>query len=270
VENVQSEAITSVHIGTNSYEMGSSVVEKTRADYQHGKYREFLKKMDQDYKEAKESNGLEGLIELRQETAKVNIHPEFISSYDTIQATKNEQLLEVAGHNDSLFAQKVRSAARSIETESPLLRSLHFKVPSSPDTNADERAVIDIDLEYYYKSIHLDSMAAAFDSVLDRKEKHMVLEMEKVDRLQKAASSFEDKELKQAIQDAALHLDERLTKNYDMRDLLALARGSIKPSSALEEKVASVVGNAQGQVAELHRQLLHSLDNPEPIPATVQ
>jgi hypothetical protein len=270
VENVQSEAVTSAQIGTNSYEMGSFIVEKTRADYQNGKYSEFLKKMDRDYKEAKESNGLEGLIELRQETAKVNIHPEFIRSYDIIQASKNEHLLEVVGSDDSSFAKKVRSAARSIAADSPLLRSLHFKVPSAPDVNEDERAVIDIDLEYYYKSIHLDSLSASSKSIVDRREKQIALEMEKMDRLLQAASSFEDRELEQAIENSALHLDARLAKNYDMRDLLALARGNIKSTSSLEEKVASIVGNAQGQIAELHRQLLNTLDNAEPIAETVQ
>jgi hypothetical protein len=254
----------------NSFEMGSLVVEKTRAGYEEGKYAEFLSEMDKDYNKAKVDNALEGLIELRKETGKVNIHPEFVRSQNSIQNLKNENLLKVVGSDESSFAQKVRSAASSLPADSQLLRSLHYKAPGSTDVNKDENAVIDIDLEYSYKSIHLDSLAASGNSIPDRKEKQMALEMERMDRLVKAAQSFEDKDLKQAIKEAASLLDQRLAKNYDMRDLLALAAGRVKPVSPLEEKAASIVGRAQDQIAELHRHLLNNLDSVEPIAEAVQ
>ena len=206
VENVQGETSASTQTMSNSYEVGSAIVEKVRIDSKNGKYIEFLKEMDKDYNEAKANQGLEGLIELRKEAGKANIHPEFARSYDTIQASKNEQLLNAVGNDNSAFAQKVRSAAASFSKDDQVLRSLNFKAPGTAETK-DENSVIDIDLEYYYKSIHLDSSG---DATADRKEKHIALELEKMDRLVQAAKSFEDKDLKKAIDRASSTFDQRL------------------------------------------------------------
>ena len=252
----------------NLFEMGSFVVEKTRADYQNGKYVEFLKAMDEDYKEAKANNGLAGLIEMRKESAKVSIHPEFIRSQTMIQDAKNKNLLAVAEKDESDFAQKMRSAAAATAPESQLLNSYHYKLPGT-GINADENTLIDIDLEYTYKAIHLDSLAAS-SSISDKREKQMVLEMERMDRLSQASKTFEDKELKKAIETSASHIDQRLTKKYDMKDLHDLSNGKVKPSTPLEEKAGAIVGSAQGQVAELHRHLLNNLDSKEPIAEAVQ
>lgn len=266
----QAEVVSTVQTRASSFEMGSSVVAKTRADYKAGKYSQFLKEMDNDHREAKANNGLEGLIELRKETGKVNIHPEFIRSFSLIQDSKNKNLLALVESDDSLFAQKVRSAAASIPEEKILLTSLHYKAPQAPDVTNDESAVIDLHLEYAYKAIHLDSLAASGTSIPDKREKHMALEMEKMDRLVNASQGFEDKELKQAIEQSASTFDQRLAKKYDMKDLHDLSTGRIKSASPLEERAASIVGNAQGQISELHRHLLNNLDSEEPIAETVQ
>ena len=266
---VQQTKIMTEQTASNSFEMGSFIVEKARADYNDGKYNEFLNKMDQDYLEAKANNGLEGLIELRKETAKVNIHPEFVRSQGMIQDAKNKNLLDVVENNDSAFAQKVRSAAASAPAESKLLNAYHYKAPDAEGLNADERTVVEIDLEYSYKALHLDTLAAS-DSIADKREKQMVLEMQRMDRLVKASETFQDKELKQAIAKSAVGIYQRLSKKYDMKDLHDLSNGKIKPQSPLEEKVGAIVGSAQGQIFELHRHLLNHLDSNEPIAETVQ
>jgi hypothetical protein len=267
-EKGQSKEISKVE--ANSYLTGDSVVERTRTQYNEGKYSEFLNKMDKDYRQAKKNNGLEGLIELRKETAKVNIHPEFMRSYDIIQSSKSENLLSAVKGASSALSKKVESATRAVPKESDLLRVLHFKVPGDHELTKDESTVVDIDIEYYYKSIHLDSTANSKDSLTDRKEKHMALSMEKMDRLKEASKSFEDKALQKSIESLALNLDSRLAKSYDMRDLIALSRGIIKPVTTLEKKVASIVASSQGEIADLHRQLLNNLDSQEPIAESVQ
>ncbi len=269
-ENAQTEIISTVQTASNSFQMGLVVVDKIRADYKDGKYNQFLKEMDSDYRDAKRSNDLEGLIELRKENAKVNIHPEFIRSFYLIQDAKNKNLVAAVGSDQSPFAQKIRSAAASVPEESRLLNSFHYKLPEAGDENNDENAVIGIDLEYTYKAIHLDALAASGDSIPDKREKQMVLEMEKMDRLVKASQDFQDKELKQAIEKSASTLDQRLAKKYDMKDLQDLSNGRIKAISPLEEKAAAIVGNAQGQISELHRHLLNHLDSEDPIAETVQ
>lgn len=240
---------------SHAYKMGTEVVQTIRAEYADGSYTEFLKKMDSDYASAKKESALEGLIEIRKEGARAQIHPEFARSYRVIQDTKNQQLADaVKGAPDSPFVRKVKSAANATPAVDDAIFALYGKAPGSGKNN-DENALIDIDLEYYYKGIHLDSSNAN-----DRREKHMVLEMEKADRMVQAAQSFEDKSLKTAVEKHKATLDERLARNYDLTDLNALALGKIKPSTPAEKEAAAAVSRAQGALADLHRHLLDSLD----------
>ncbi len=256
----QSETITMTQPASNHFLLGSEVVQMVRADYTDGKYNEFLKEMDRDFKQAKKSNDLEGLIELRKETAQIKIHPDFAKAYRIIQDAKNKDLLNAASTLEKTeFTQKVESAAQSIAEMDDHLLALSYKVPGT-GANSDENALIDIGLEYYYKAIHLDSLASKAP-MADRKEKHMALEMEKMSRMVEASKSFTDKNLKSSIKDASIILDHRIAKSYDMSDLIALSKGKVKPLSTLEEKAATIVSNSQGDLAELHRVLLHTIDN---------
>jgi hypothetical protein len=244
-----------VQVVSHPFLLGGEVVQSIRADYQAGEYKEFLQKMDADFVSAKKENALEGLIEIRKEGAKAQIHPEFARSYRLIQETKNQQLLDaVKGDDASLFSQKVHSATKAIPSSEDPMIAIGSKAPGS-GKNSDENRLIDLDLEYYYKGIHLDS-----SNMKDRREKHVVLEMEKADRMVKASSAFEDKTLQKAVEKYATTLDERLSKSYDMADLNDLARGKIKPSSQAEKEVASAVSRAQSALGDLHRHLLDSLD----------
>lgn len=237
-------------------QLGADVVRQVRADYAAGKYNEFLKEMDKAYAEAKTNGDLTGLIELRAaETPKPS--DAFLKGYDTIQKEKSKELLKaIAGQDNTLFIQKVRSAASnptSAAEESALtsLAVLATRAPGSGN-NADENKLIDIDLEYAYKSIHLDSLAANGKSISDRKEKQLALKMARMDQMVKTANTFEDKALKAQVGTIAAHFDERLAKMFDIADLSALARGKVKPSSALEEKIVAIYTNANEELAQLH------------------
>lgn len=247
-----------VQSATNSFQLGGDEIRQVRADFNAGSYTKFLNSMDIDYQDAKKANGLEGLIEIRKEGGRTQIHPEFAHSFRVIQEQRNKQLVEATAGDESLFAQKVRSAATSHPSREESLISLYGKVPGT-GKNSDENRLIDIDLEYYYKGIHLDADTKL--SHQEKKQRHIALEMEKMDRMLKASQSFEDKNLKSAVERDGATLDLRLARNYDMSDLNALARGKIKPLSPLEERVATIVSRSQGDLAELHRQLINSLEN---------
>lgn len=256
----KSSGPATVQVVPSPFSLGSEVIKKIRIDYRDGSYSDFLKKMDSDYASAKKESALEGLIEIRKEGARAQIHPEFARSYRVIQDAKKEQLLEaVKDSDDSVFAQKVRSAADGTSVTDDKIISLYGKVPGS-GKNSDENVLIDIDLEYYYKGIHLDSSKLDSSKQADRREKHMVLEMEKTDRMLKASKGFEDKALQKSVETYATLLDERLARNYDMADLHDLARGKVKPATAAEKEAAAAVSRAQGALADLHRHLLDSLD----------
>ncbi len=246
-----------------SMQLGSDVVNRVRADYSAGKYSQFLKEMDKSYAEAKGANELTGLIELR--AAPATTPPDsFLKGYDAVQSEKSKELLKaIAGQDDSSFVQKVRSAAATLNSaaEEEALKALASLATKAPGTGktADENKLLDIDLEYAYKSIHLDSLVAGGASIPDRKEKQLVLKMARMDQMAQAASSFEDKALKSQVGLIASHFDARLAKSYDSADLNALARGKIKPGSPLEEKVAAIYLQANDQLAELHVNASNSL-----------
>lgn len=250
------QTTSTVQVIPSSYRLGSEVVETLRAEYVDGSYKEFLSEMDSDFASAKKESALEGLIEIRKEGARAQIHPEFARSYRVIQDEKNLQLLDaVKGSQDEVFTKKVKSAAASLESNDNIVISLFGKAPGA-GKNSDENAIIDIDLEYYYKAIHLDSTSHS----ADRKDKHIVLEMEKADRMLKASQGFEDKALQKAVEKYAHLLDETLARNYDLMDLHDLARGKIKAHSASEKEAAAAVSRAQSALGDLHRHLLDSLD----------
>jgi hypothetical protein len=215
--------------------------------------------MDTDYQKAKKNNQLEGLIEIRKDTGSTQINPEFAKAYGIIQKAKNQDLLKIVDKDHSQFGDKVRSSAQSVNDVDPRLLSLNYKAPGT-GANSDENALIEISLEYYYKGIHLDSFDAV-NPVKDRKERHMALEVQKMNKMLEASKTFSDKELKLAVEDAAKNLDTRMAKSYDTSDLLALGKGKVKPASSLEEKAAAIVSSSQGDLADLHRKLLDSLND---------
>jgi hypothetical protein len=240
----------------NVFLLGNEVVREVRGEYAGGGYKDFLNEMDEDYRKAKKSNQLEGLIEIRKDIGKIQIDPEFAKSYREIQKNKNKQLMGLASGGGA-FDQKLRSAAQSIQDPSSLLLELNYKAPGS-GANADENALIDISLEYSYKETHLDSMAST-KKMGDLKQKHMVLEMQKMEKMVAASKNFADKDLKAAVEEAAAMLDARIAKSYDTNDLIALGRGQIKPANSQEENAAAIVSSSQGELAELHRHLLNSV-----------
>jgi len=243
----------------NSYQLGSEVVEKIRADYQAGAYAEFLKEMDQAYKTAKTENQLEGLIEIRKESALSDQYQEqFIKGYDSIQKERNKELLNaIAKEQDSILVQKIRVVASTPETFSKTLIDLRMKAPGT-GKNSDENTLIEIDLENYYKTIHLDSLAANRHSVPDRTEKHLVLDMQRMEQMVAASKNFQDKELKATVEKASSTQDVRLARVYDLNDLTALAKGKIKPVTPLEEKTASILAGSQDKVADLHQEIFRA------------
>jgi len=247
----------------NSFQLGSNAIPQLRADFEAGKYDEFLSEMDEAYKKANDGQELEGLIEIRKESANFSFPQEkLINGFDKIQQEKNSKLLKLVSESkDSLFVEKVRSAATplapSIQDSLSTLASIRNKAPGT-GASSDENKLIEIDLENHYKRIHLDSLAAMGQSVPDRKEKHMILEMQRMSQMAQAAANFQDQDLKKAVETASANHDAVLIRNYDMSDLNALARGKVKPQSATEEKAAAIVADSHEKFSDLNRNLLET------------
>lgn len=261
VAEEKAEAQTTIVQQESRFKLGSEAIQEIRAKYQAGAYDEFLSEMDESYQSAKENNELEGLIEIRKEAGNYSISVDkLIDGFEAIQQEKNTLLLKaVSNSKDSILGQKVLAAAAQLpsglQDATVELSQLRSKAPGT-GSNADENKLIEIDLENHYKVIHLDSLAARGEKILDRKDKHFVLDMQKMDQMLAASAKFEDKDLKSLVETAAASYDLRLSKTYDLSDLNDLARGRVKPQSDMEEKVASIVADAHSKFSDLNRDLL--------------
>ena len=155
----------------------------------------------------------------------------------------------------------MRSAASDAATpdqEKALLRLIALRqMPPGAGKNSDENTLIDLDIEYEYKSIHLD-MPVPGAQPADRREKHYVLKMNQMDKMLAAAQGFEDAELKKQIEFVAQNPDARMVQNWDQRDLNDLVKGKEKPSGPAQEKVASILQSHQEKMSELAKQSLEA------------
>ncbi len=243
------------------YRLGSEVVAQLRADYEAGVYDEFLSDMDRAYQQANDDEQLEGLVEIRKTNGEYTVSlKELTAGFEQIQAEKNQALLKAAaGDNNSLFAVKIRSVATplpdAVREATIALSELRHMGPGMGKNN-DENQLIAIDLASHYKEIHLDSLAARGQDVENRRDKHLILEMQRMDLMKQASVNFEDKQLKSIIESAVSDNDLRLAKIYDSSDLNDLARGRTTPASAVEERVAGIVADAHAKFADLNRDLL--------------
>ncbi|MBS0626056.1 MAG: hypothetical protein JSS32_08410 [Verrucomicrobia bacterium] len=245
--------------------LGADLVKSVRAKYQDGVYKEFLQKMDADFQEAQEENQLEGLIALRQEEAAIMANQSkeierWNSIAQTWTAERNKELVKaVENQKDTPIYKKVHSIVS--ENDSAVEKAITYsvdlrKLVPGEGKNADENKLVQIDLETEYKQLHLDSLIAGGQSIPDRQEKHLVIRMEKMDRMLEASKNFQDKELKTTVELLAKTADERYAKGIDVSDLMNLARGKIAPSNDAEKKVSSILSSYQGKFTDLTRELL--------------
>jgi hypothetical protein len=122
--------------------------------------------------------------------------------------------------------------------------------------NIDENTLIDLDLEYEFKSIHLDMPVIDGQLAPDRREKHYILKMEMADKMLSSAQSFQDASLKKDVELYAQNIDGRMAQNWDQYDLNLMAKGKTKPADKVQEQVVSLLQNHQEKMGDLTKQYL--------------
>ncbi len=204
VEQIGSLAIAEAS-QQGSYLLGSDAIAKIRDDYRQGRYNSFFKEMDAFYDDAAQDlpSIRGGLSE--DDFAKIR---ELRQEFDQ---KLNEALLSA----DSALSQKIVSAMLS--TSDDLFQRLHQKEPGEGKNN-DENALIALDVEYQYKALHLDRPSNEGDPQ-EIRQKHYALKMEQMDKMLLASQSFEDQDLKQAVQAYGENIDQHLSHSWDFRDL---------------------------------------------------
>jgi hypothetical protein len=217
--------------------------------------------MDESYAQAKKENRLEALSEMRTMNLPPLSHQEkWEDRAFQLQKEKNQELLDALGDDRSPFSEKIRNLTQPLtpeeETALRQLASYRNMAPGTGKSN-DEEQIIDLDLEYEYKSLHLD-MPSQEISLADRQEKQYVLRMEKMDRMAKMSLAFTEAPLQQMVQVAHKSTDFRLARTWDAMDLNALVKGKRKPANLVEGKVASVLSLYQSKYNELSKEFIES------------
>lgn len=241
--------------------LGKERISLIRAAYEKGEYDSFLKEMDDSY----QATDLSGLIQMRQGHVPVEFQEKWEQKLLELQKERNQQLAAIIGDTDnSEFAGRVRSATINPLTpeQEKAFSRLNAFIAMAPNTgaNADENKLIDIDLEYEYKTLHADLPEAkgANLSADERQAFNIALRMEKMDKMKEAAKSFQDLSLKQTVGMASDTLDAMLARNLDGAYLNGLLRNKAKPANETEEKAFAILSLYQGKFTDLMKEIDHA------------
>lgn len=234
----------------DSYLLGRDAVSQIRKDYSEGRFDSFLKDSNAAYEQVLETGKISDLSSLREG---FTFNPKWRESVKAVQAEKNTELLRAIQGQDSLFSEKVRSATYSnpqLDDALHLLSKFHHMTPGT-GANADENKIIDLDLEYEYKAIHLDMPVKDSNLAQQIRSQQFALKMEQMDKLLLASQSFNDVALKEAITVVSKNLDEHLAHSWDLMDLHMLAKEQRKPSDSSEESVVAILKMTQEKLSDL-------------------
>lgn len=233
---------TTVQPALIQQKLGKEAVAELRKAYENGEYDSFLSEVDASYETLKENHKIDELASLRTQQV---IDQRWIDAVIPLQIEKNQKLLEHVADQNSPFAEKVKSAATDILTpdQHQALRNLAKIRDMAPGQgkNADENRLIDLDLEYEYKALHVGIPAMDPFAQTDTKSQQFVLKMEMMDKLLALSESFEDAQLKESVRIASQNFDQQLAQKWDQMDLSALAKGKIESQNTIEEKVATTL-----------------------------
>ncbi|HSX26699.1 MAG TPA: hypothetical protein VLE89_06805 [Chlamydiales bacterium] len=239
-------------ISSSQFELGTEAIARIRTAYSNGDYDSFLKEMDDSYK-ALPAASLTSFADIRTATPTPIDTQKWEEILFQLQKQKNQELINALPSDDeTLFGKKVRNIATdqtTPEQEKALLQLAQYRqMAPLAGKNSDENRLIDLDLEYEYKTVHLDSPTTP---IPDRREKQYILRMEKMNQILEASKSFQDESLKEQVQLAAENLDGRLSQSWDATDLKALSKGKIKPEGRTQQKVAAILTSYQDQFNDI-------------------
>ncbi len=241
-------------------QMGEETLQDIRKDYLQGKYAPFLKELDDAYQTAKNSASFAQFLEMRKIAIPSAEDQKWKTLFAAWKVDRDQTLLRICSPEDqSIYSKKIASIASDLsdEEEAALeyLATYQFLLPGD-GANAEENIIIDLDIEYEFKRIHLDSYAAltSNNSFQELRLQQDVLKMEEMDKLLKASSQFQDTALKEIISKAAHSLDSRLAKIRDSFDLYALLNQTER--TAQEERLATILSAYQTKYSDLYKELI--------------
>ncbi len=232
------------------HQTGTDSVRSVRNGYERGAYAPILKELDDDYRQHKDQ--LDGLIQTRPGLTAATETPSEVAA---LLQERNAQLREaIAGQPNQIVSHQVQALLESPLTESQLDAWNRFAtyrlLPPGTAATAEENQLVDLDLEYEYKALHLELIAP---EGANKAEIGLALAMEHLEKIGLVAANFEDVDLKQAASHLAASFDSLQAQAADRSALRDLALGKRPPANEIEAKVASILVAFETQRADLYR-----------------
>lgn len=244
---------------------GGERVALLREQYQQGKFNSLLVKLEADYVALLKSGRVKEFAEMRQvpdaDQQLQGLAQQFEKRAAALLKKRNDELKALCtGREQEIAIRRVQSLTAPLdETQSEAmhyLAALRFKTPEQA-ASSEERILIEIDLAHEFKSVHLDVHHPGDKT--DLLEQQIALNMEKMDKMRRAAETFNDSALRAKVLLAVQAFDAWQSKSLDLRELLAAAK---RPSNELERKIGAVLSSYKAKHDDLYQQeFLAKLDS---------
>jgi truncated hemoglobin YjbI len=241
--------------------LGVDYIAMIRFAYENNEYDSFLKELDDFYLKLQSKRQFSIFADIRSSISNEIDRKKWEYLASQLQSLENRELLKALPFSDlSFFAEKVRNAATdplTLKERNAWLRLARFRhMASTTGKNSDENCLIDLDIEYEYKMIHLDTLLVEGRPAADRRIRQHVLKMQEMDRIVHASQIFEDDSLKEAVRLSALSLDSALAQAWDLTDLKTLSINKENSGTDQEKNIFLILACFQEKFNELSKQFI--------------
>jgi hypothetical protein len=230
------------------------LIDEIFTDYQEGRYNNFLKQIDETYKEKNKKWEFNSVLEERKKLSemvvdyKSNKQDDFLKEYHALQEAQNNELIEVCLKNpNDKFSSEVRDMIFYTPNDHEQ-ESLHYVQELSRKFKGDgttplENVLINIDTEFWLKDLSLGTslVEKQIDHATFQKQ-HLVLHIEKMQRMKAACEGdLVDVKIKSYIETAAKVLPKVKASSATRRHLMALGRGKIEAQNEVEASMQKIM-----------------------------
>jgi len=246
----QSEPAQSEQIASPEQKM----IDEVLADYQAGKYNNFLKKSDDDYREAEKKWKNNDLLEQRKKLSSM-VHDygidktdEFKQKIAALHHAQDQELMEVAlNHPNEKISREVRDMVffcpnKQEEESIEFIHNLGLKFKGDGATPIENK-LIQIDTEFWLKSLSLEIANA--QSKMDEEtfqKRYLVLQVEKIKQMSEACKGdLVDVKIKCFVDTASAVLPKVYASSSTRKHLTALGKGKITPQTPTEKELQSIM-----------------------------
>ena len=236
---------------------GQEAMANLRLAYESGSYEDFLASLEADYQTLINEGSFDEFVQMREafpEDEKLeSIAREWEAQHKGLIAERNAKLLSLCEDSqEETLCKRIASLTSELPNDQKqafdYLSSLRLKTPEMA-ANADERALIEIDLASEFKMIHLDAEHAA-KPMENRADLQSVLRMDMLKQMNEAAKSFQDETIQKNVALANEGIDALQARIWDLNKLNTMSK---KPSTDLEKAIAATLQEYKERSQDLYQ-----------------